>query len=265
MKESDYLVILVTNQQCGVCTSQRGNGIIGNKHPYMEFEMLKNLLIPHGTSGEKSSILKMINIHYTHQDGKRSNIQDISRFSYRVSPDGKGEPKIIQEKIFNFKGKTRIVTIEMDKNESPEIVNSAQVQVDDGDDLIDWKDYTLHNIPAKLENYTGFFAPMVLVTTKTDWKKSLKTGNPLKAMSNMGFVMKVGDDYMMDRTQDPRRRGVKFEDMMIQLKDGSLSMEPHVVRDEPSNKTSEVIEKKAEAPKKNEPSYRIRYYDDTDY
>lgn len=264
MKESDYLVILVTNQQCGVCNSQRGNGIIGNKHPYMGFEMLKNLLIPHDTKGEKSSQLKMINIHYTHQDGKRSNIQDISRFSYQVDGDNKKNPKIIQEKIFNFKGKTRIVTIVMDKNESPEIVSSAQVKVDNGDDLIDWKDYTHHNIPDKLENYTGFFAPMVLVTTKMDWKKSLKTGAPLKAMSNMGFVMQVGDDYMLDRTQDPRRRGVNFEDMMKQLKDGSLSLDPHSVEKkqvvEEEEKKKQFVNKKTA-----EPSYRIRYYDDTDY
>ena len=267
MKESDYLVVLITNQQCGVCTSNRGNGIIGNKFPYMAYEMLKKLLIPHGTNGKKSSELKLINIHYTHQDSKRTNIQDISRFSYR--PD-----KIVQEKIFNFQGKTRTVTIEMDDTENPEIVNSAQVKVDDGDDLIDWKDYTLHNIPDKLENYVGFFAPMILVTTTTDWKKSLKTGSPLKATSNMGFITQVDGDYMMDKTQDPRKRGVSFEDMVNQLKDGKLSLEPHSVRnsekkkvDPPTGPPTGPQTGPQTGPLTSPPTspYKIRYYDDMDY
>ena len=203
----DVIITYITSQDCGYCHQFRGDGILGNGKEYMSFDKLHALLHDGVT---------FLNIHSRIRDGKIDNITDISKFWVKTpTPVERKEginEKIIQEKCFKFEDKVRVLLLELEietpveqeqkfpyETKKARAIETYTVKKNKSDDFVRWDDWVINQVPQKIENYTGVYAPQVIVIKKKDWSKSLKDGSPFHAMTDRSRIVKTGDDWGIAR------------------------------------------------------------------
>ena len=243
----DYLFVFITAETCGACQRFRGNGILGNKHEYMTHKKLREIL---------DTGVIYFNIHYNTHDIKNRGrkIIDISKFYKGKDND------VYQEKCYNHEGKTRSITVVMDHNEKPKVVDAVSVTKDKSSEKVDWDETVRNHVPKKIENYMGPYVPVVMVTRKKFWEESLKNGSPLLAVTDRGYTFEREGDYWLTRDHDSLySRIVPLEDILPAIRNGSFKIETNIPGEvEPARP---VLTEKEE---KEKPGlgYRMVYYDD---
>jgi len=227
----NVVVLYLTSQDCGVCQTFRGDGILGNGKEYMEFDKLYNLLYDGVT---------FLNIHSRIRDGKLSSITDISKFWFYVPTkeerkNGMNE-KIIQEKCFKFEDKVRVLVLEQEcenplkeppyETKKPKAIETYTLTKNDSDQFVNWDEWITSQIPKKLENFTGIYVPQVIVAKKNDWIKSLKDGSSFHAMADRSKIVKNGNEWSI--SQDRRlahQFATEIGTMMQELRKGTFKFE----------------------------------------
>lgn len=269
---NEVLMLYLTASDCGVCNHFRGDGVLGNGKGYMSFEKLYGLL---------NDGIAFLNIHSRIRDGKLSNITDISKIWYQQPTQEeikKGiNDRIIQEKCFKFEDKVRVMLLEMElvnplpdpnsdqKKTSYEVkktraIETYTVRKNDSNDFILWDDWLKKQIPVKIQNYTGGYAPQVIVIKKKDWEKSIEDGSPFQAMTDRGKIGKNGNDWGLIRDMRMiQQHGMDIGQILQELRKGTYKFE---VVEEGSTESTIVKEPEKKVTSQKTGQWRYIYYDD---
>lgn len=233
-KIDEVIMLYLTSSDCGACASLRGNGIIGNGNQYMGFEKLSSLL---------NDGITFLNVHFRIRDGKISSIIDISKLWYQKPTEEERKKgineRIIQEKCFKFENKVKVMLLEMElvnpireeqklpyEVKKTRAIETYMVVKNDSDEPVLWDDWVKKQIPDKIENFAGGYAPQVIVVRKKDWKKSLENGSPFHAMTDRGKIAKQGNDWGLIRDfKMINQYGMDIGQIIQELRKGTFKFE----------------------------------------
>lgn len=274
VKLDEVLMLYLTASDCGVCNHFRGDGILGNGKDYMGFEKLYGLL---------NDGITFLNIHSRIRDGRISSITDISKIWYQEPNEEERKKgineRIIQEKCFKYEDKVRVMLLEMElvnplseqklpyQVKKTRAIETYTIRKNDSNDFILWDDWLKKQVPDKIQNYTGGYAPQVIVARKKDWIKSLKDGSPFQAMTDRGKIAKNGNDWGLIRDMRMIRQiGVEIGQILQELRKGTFKFEA-IEEGKTEDSPPSVDQAKKEKPKKkvtfqNPGRGRYIYYDD---
>jgi hypothetical protein len=230
----DVIMLYLTASDCGICRDLRGDGILGNGRDYMNFDKLHGLL---------HDGIAFWNVHSRIRDGKLNSITDISKIWYLEPTEEERKnginERIIQEKCFKFENKVRVMLLEMElkipiKQEQKlpyqvkktRAIETYTIVKNDSSEFISWDDWLKKQIPEKIQNFTGSYAPQAIVVKKIDWEKSLKDGSSFHAMTDRGRIGKNGNDWGLIRDQRMIQQiGMRVDQILQELREGTYKFE----------------------------------------
>lgn len=240
---TDFFITLLTSENCGHCHQFRGDGFINNGKKYMDIKFIKNFL------SHENKNTTLINIHYTTMNGDLNSVANISKIYLDNN-------FLVQERFFEFEGKTRITVLKQTKKGVKKIISDF---INNNKNSVLWKDFIVSKIPKKITFYSFFF-PCFLIIKKNNWKEALVNNSSLMAITNAGKTIRdeEGNIGIHKEAKSLYSRNVQPEMLAKQAFDNKLVFKPDI---------DNFKEKKAEEKTKTEKEkpvsdYIIKNYDD---
>lgn len=172
---SEYLVLLLTSENCGHCISNRGDGILNNGKILASSEFFKKLVDATINNG-----IELLNIHFSNMSASVDSVKDVSKYYIN-------EGKVFQEKYSNNEGKVKTEVYQEQGTGNKRIFSG---NIKEHNEQVQWQTFLDNKISSKINLY-GYFFPCFLITTRQEWKKSVANREEqFLAIANAGYTIR---------------------------------------------------------------------------